>query len=48
MEEKKDQSLILLKNSFKKLPNKGIYETFDYAEFLKNNEEFKIEINFYT
>ena len=48
MEEKKDQSLILLKNSFKKLPNKGIYETFDYAEFLKNNEEFKSAINFYT
>ena len=28
--------------------NKGIYETFDYAEFLKNNEKFEDSIIFYS
>ena len=28
--------------------NKEIYETFDYAEFLKNNEKFKESIPLYT
>ena len=27
---------------------KGVYETFDYAEFLKNNEEFESAIKHYT
>ncbi len=47
-EEKKEQSLSLLKRSFKELKIKGIYETFDYAEFLKNNEQFKNAIKYYT
>ena len=34
--------------SFNNLPIKGIYETFDYAEFLKNNEKFKESIKYYT
>ena len=42
------QSLKLLKKSYNNLPVKGIYETFDYAEFLKNNEEFKDSIKYYT
>tara|TARA_B100000963_G_scaffold220781_1_gene192407 strand:- start:4024 stop:5724 length:1701 start_codon:yes stop_codon:yes gene_type:complete len=47
-EEKKLESLNLLKSSYSQLPDKGIYETFDYAEFLKNNEEFEKSITFYT
>ena len=27
---------------------KGLYETFDYAEFLKNNERFEEFIKYYT
>ena len=46
--EKKDKSLKLLKESYDALPNKGVYETFDYAEFLKNNEEFKNSIKYYS
>ena len=47
-EKKKDKSLKLLKESYDALPNKGVYETFDYAEFLKNNEEFKNSIKYYS
>ena len=48
IEENKKKSLKLLKKAFAELPTKGIYETFDYAEFLKNNEEFKDSIKYYT
>ncbi len=48
IEKNKDQSLSLLQKSYNSLPDKGVYETFDYAEFLKNNEEFKKSIKFYT
>ena len=47
-EKKKDESLKFLKKSFNELPSKGIYEIFDYAEFLKNNEQFENSIKFYT
>ena len=47
-EENKKDSLNLLAKSFNNLPIKGIYETFDYAEFLKNNEKFKFSIKYYT
>ncbi len=47
-EKKKDESLEFLKKSFNELPLKGIYETFDYAEFLKNNEQYENSIKFYT
>ncbi len=47
-EKKKDESVQLLKKSYIKLLNKGIYETFDYAEFLKNNEKFEDSIIFYS
>ena len=47
-EKKKDESLEFLKKSFNELSLKGIYETFDYAEFLKNNEQFENSIKFYT
>ncbi len=47
-EENKSEALKLLKNSYNSLLNKGIYEIFDYAEFLKNNEKFEDSILFYT
>jgi tetratricopeptide (TPR) repeat protein len=47
-ENNRDGALKLLNNSYNNLKNKEIYETFDYAEFLKNNEKFKESINFYT
>ena len=37
-----------MENSYENLLNKEIYETFDYAEFLKNNKKFKQAIVFYT
>ena len=48
MEEKKDESIDLMNNSFEELPFKGIYQIFDYAEFLKNNEKFQSSIKHYT
>tara|TARA_B100001248_G_scaffold109002_1_gene81252 strand:+ start:1541 stop:3241 length:1701 start_codon:yes stop_codon:yes gene_type:complete len=47
-EGKKEQSIKLLTKSYNDLSQKGIYETFDYAEFLKNNEEFKKSIDYYS
>ena len=44
----RDEALKLLKDSYNNLLNKQIYETFDYAEFLKNNEKFEKSIPFYT
>ncbi len=46
--ENKKDALKLLKKSYDNLLNKEIYETFDYAEFLKNNEKFEDSIVFYT
>ena len=48
LEDKKDKSLNLLKKVYEELPKKGIYETFDYAEFLKNNKLFEESIIYYT
>ena len=47
-EGKKEQSIKLLTKSYNDLSQKGVYETFDYAEFLKNNEEFKKSIDYYS
>ena len=47
-EKKKDKSIKLLSKSFNDLSYKGVYETYDYAEFLKNNEEFESAIKHYT
>ena len=38
----------MLSKAYDQLPNKGVYETFDYAEFLKNNEDFLNSIKYYT
>ena len=47
-ENNKSEALQLLKKSYNNQINREIYETFDYAEFLKNNEKFKESIPFYT
>ena len=47
-EKRKDDAIKLYTNSFNNLPSKGIYETYDYAEFLKNNEQYAESIKYYT
>ncbi len=47
-EEREKEAIKLLKETYNRLPVKGIYETFDFAEFLKNNEEFEDSIKYYT
>ena len=47
-EEKEKEAIKLLKKTYNRLALKGVYETFDYAEFLKNNEEFEESIKYYT
>ena len=47
-EQDKNEALKLLNNSYNNLQNKKIYEIFDYAEFLKNNEKFKESIPLYS
>ncbi len=47
-EGNKDYALKLVNNAYSNLEYKNIYETFDYAEFLKNNEKFKESIPYYT
>ena len=47
-EEKKEKALKILTNAYEKLPEKSIYEKFDYAKFLKSNKQFKNSIKFYT
>ena len=47
-EEKKDEAIKLTTNAYKNLINKEVYETFDFAEFLKNNEKFEESISYYT
>ncbi len=47
-DKKKIEALKLLNRSYENLIDKEIYEIFDYAEFLKNNEKFKESIPLYT
>ena len=47
-ENRKEDAIKLYTNSFNNLPSKGIYEMYDYAEFLKNNEQYGDSINYYT
>ena len=47
-EDNKEQALKLLSRAYKDLGSKDIYETFDYAEFLKNNEKFEESIIYYN
>jgi len=47
-EGKKEKALKLITNTYEKLSEKNIYETFDYAKFLKNNDQFEDSIKLYT
>jgi|TARA_B100001063_G_scaffold202746_1_gene196636 tetratricopeptide (TPR) repeat protein len=47
-EEEKEKAIKIISDTYDNLINKEIYETFDYAEFLKNNEKFKESIKFYS
>jgi tetratricopeptide (TPR) repeat protein len=47
-EEKENEAIKLVSKVYEGLVNKNIYEEFDYAEFLKNNEKFQESINYYT
>ncbi|MBD1150681.1 tetratricopeptide repeat protein [Pelagibacterales bacterium SAG-MED29] len=47
-EGKKEKALKLITNTYEKLSEKNIYETFDYATFLKNNDQFEDSIKLYT
>ena len=47
-EEKKEKALKTLAISYDKLIDKTIYENFDYADFLKNNDQFKNSIKIYS
>ena len=44
----KEEAIKLLSKSYNNFLNKKIYETFDFAEFLKNNEKFKDSIPLYS
>ena len=48
LQNSKDEAYKLLSKSYNNLLNKELYETFDYAEFLKNSEKFEESIKFYT
>ena len=47
-EDEKKAAIQLTEETYKNLDEKGIYVTFDYAEFLKNNELFEKSISLYT
>ena len=47
-EEKNKKALKILKDTYEKLPEKSIYQKFDYAKFLKNNDQFENSIKLYT
>ncbi|MDB9760934.1 tetratricopeptide repeat protein [Pelagibacteraceae bacterium] len=47
-QEKKNDAVNILKKTFEKKSNPSIYEIFDYAEFLKNNEKFEESIKYYS
>jgi tetratricopeptide (TPR) repeat protein len=44
----KDKAIKLTSDAYKDLNIKEVYETFDFAEFLKNNEKFEQSIFYYT
>ncbi len=47
-QEKEIESVEFLKNSYKKINLPNVNEIYDYARFLKNNEEFYESIKYYT
>lgn len=47
-EEKNEQALKLLENSYQKIYSPTVYEIYDYAYFLKNNKKFELSLSYYT
>ncbi len=47
-EKKNKEAINILKRAYEKLPRRNIYEKYDYAKFLKNNERFKDSIKLYS
>jgi tetratricopeptide (TPR) repeat protein len=47
-EENKNKAIKLTSDVYEDLNIKEVYETFDFAEFLKNNEKFEKSITYYT
>ena len=47
-QDRQEDALNSLKKSFKSITNPSIYEIFDYAEFLKNNDKYKEAIKYYS
>ena len=47
-QKKKKDAIYNLNKSFKKISNPTTYEIFDYAEFLKNNENYDEAIKYYS
>ena len=47
-QDEKEEAMNGLKRSFEKIASPTIYEIFDYAEFLKNNEEYEKSIEYYS
>ena len=47
-QDRQEDALNSLKKSFKNIANPSIYEIFDYAEFLKNNDKYKEAIKYYS
>ena len=45
---KKEKALTTISNAFEKLSEKSIYIKFDYARFLKNNDQYESSIELYT
>ena len=47
-EKNEDEAIKFTSSAYKSLINKEIYETFDFAQFLKNNEKFEEAIFYYS
>jgi tetratricopeptide (TPR) repeat protein len=47
-QDKKKEAVSFLEKSFQKIKNPTIYQIFDYAEFLKNNEKYEESIKYYS
>ena len=47
-ESKDDEAIRILKIGYRNLNSPNIYQSYDFANFLKNNEKFKEAIKYYT
>ena len=43
-----EQAISRMEKSYNNLKNPNVYQTYDYASFLKNNEKFELAINYYS